>query len=480
MQSIGRKFFAACVALVLFAICCLLFACKDVDNRIKITVGIWRGTTSYEKKLYEECKEAFEAKYPQYKIVSSPYVYSPDSVVGKYASGQLPVLFEADAAYIGGALASGYVRDVTDTMNRYGWTDKVDEYFLSQITFDGKIGGVPNEQYLCGMVLNLPLLYGADVIGKDNDGNYMLYDDNGNALYPNTFDKLRQACRAVQSTYGKDVGGLFLPSGDEACGRIYADIVYNFGVGNLEVTDESGNVTLKLDTDGFMSAMRWVKTMVQEGYSDGTQAYGTDDWVSAVEDDKVAFAFCQSSVLYGAMLTDGNVSDKIAYVPMPSNGGTSVSVWSGKTYCVGGKATDEQMVGAFEFLRFWGGGPQTDAQSTYFTEKHFALATAERAAIVARPWVWNNSDYLAYVDKLVNRYGRVNQSYFSEFNQTFADRRRSDEPYYAKQLRTLLDEMFAQMLFRGNETDIVNFVMQHQTAFTERYLSTLNTVPLHY
>ncbi len=476
MQSIRRKFFAVFLVVTMLAASCMLFACNGTDNKIKITVGIWRGTTVYEKKLYEECASAFEAKYPQYEIVSSPYVYSSDSVVGKYASGQLPTLFQVDVSYLGGALASGYVRDVSEPMREYGWTDKADGYFLSQLTFDGKVGGVPCEQYSCGMVLNLPLLYNAGVLDKADDGSYLLYDESGNALYPDTFDKLRQACAAVQRVCGNDTYGLFLPSGDEECGKVYADIVYNFGTDNLEVTDNEGNVSLKLDTDYFTAALRWVKAMAQEGYVDDSRAYDPDEWVAEMSQNKAAIAFCQSSVLYGALLNDSELADKIAFVPMPNNGSTTRSVWSGKAYCIGGKATNEQMQGAFEFLKFWGGGPDVDSQSTYFTEKRYALAAAEKSMVVARPWVWDDVDYRAYADKLVNRYGNANQAYFAEFNQTFDIRKRADEPYCAKQLRALLDEMFAEMLFRGNDTDIVKYVGEQQTAFTERYLADINNV----
>ena len=476
MQSIRRKFFAVFLVVTMLAASCMLFACNGTDNKIKITVGIWRGTTAYEKKLYEECASAFEAKYPQYEIVSSPYVYSSDSVVGKYASGQLPTLFQVDVSYLGGALASGYVRDVSEPMREYGWTDKADGYFLSQLTFDGKVGGVPCEQYSCGMVLNLPLLHNAGVLDKADNGNYLLYDESGNALYPDTFDKLRQACAAVQRVCGNDTYGLFLPSGDEECGKVYADIVYNFGTDNLEVTDNEGNVSLKLDTDYFTAALRWVKAMAQEGYVDDSQAYATDDWVAEMSQNKAAIAFCQSSVLYGALLNDSELADKIAFVPMPNNGSTTRSVWSGKAYCIGGKATDEQMRGAFEFLRFWGDGPEANVNSTYFAEKRYALAAAEKSMVVARPWVWDDVDYRAYADKLVNRYGNANQAYFAEFNQTFDIRKRADEPYCAKQLRALLDEMFAEMLFRGNDTDIVKYVGEQQKAFTERYLADINNV----
>ena len=70
----------------------------------------------------------------------------------------------------------------------------------------------------------------------------------------------------------------------------------------------------------------------------------------------------------------------------------------------------------------------------------------------------------------------MNGDYFTEFNDGFDLRRRADEPYYANKLRVVLDEMFADMLFRGNDTDIVKLIAEQQTAFTERYLANINNV----
>ena len=57
--------------------------------------------------------------------------------------------------------------------------------------------GVPAEQYAAGMVLNLPLLCEAGVIGQDAQGGYILYDAQGEPLYPDTFSELLAASEAV-------------------------------------------------------------------------------------------------------------------------------------------------------------------------------------------------------------------------------------------------------------------------------------------
>ena len=76
-------------------------ACGPGSEKIKISVGFRYGASEQERQYYSECKAEFERRYPRYELVSSPYVYDSRTIVSKYASGQLPVLFEADAAEAG-------------------------------------------------------------------------------------------------------------------------------------------------------------------------------------------------------------------------------------------------------------------------------------------------------------------------------------------------------------------------------------------
>ena len=114
-------------AAVLLLCAAMLFsvpsACGPGSEKIKISVGFRYGASEQERQYYSECKAEFERRYPQYELVSSPYVYDSRTIVSKYASGQLPVLFEADAAEALRALANGYVRDGSGYWDGFGWTE---------------------------------------------------------------------------------------------------------------------------------------------------------------------------------------------------------------------------------------------------------------------------------------------------------------------------------------------------------------------
>lgn len=458
---------------VTFFLLNVLPACADNSNKIKITVGIRNGASALEQALFEECKNSFEEKFPQYEVMISPYSYTDDTIVAKFTSGQLPTVFEADASVVEKALHHGYIRDVSKYMNDYGWTEKVDSYFLSQITVDGKVCGVPAEQYSAGMVLNLPLLERAGVLDCDQDGEFILYDDNGSALYPDTFDKIEKASQQIARNFPRGTFGVFLPSGDEYCGKLFLDLVYNFGSGNLEYIDGDGNWKLSLSHKEFGDAMRWVRQMSQEVYIDDAKSYGIEEWASKMANNEAAIAFCQSNQLTAALSAEPSLINKIAFVPLPTaEEKESCSVWNGKVYVVSVRANDEQTDGVFKFLKFLGYGPDTDEQSMYVTKERFEARFSNDMPVFPIVSVWRDADYNEKLKVLYDRYKNINENYFEEFYLGFDKRKRESEPYARESLYNVIDGLVCKMLFEATTSNLVTLLNESETEFTEKYLLT--------
>lgn len=452
----------AAMALLLFtpAFVC---ACADKRERTKITVGIWRGTSAAEKAFYEECKTAFEKRYPQYELSFSPYVYGADTVVSKYASGQLPTLFEAEAAEIKSAARNGYIKDVSGFMSDFGWTERADGYFISQISHGKTVYGVPSEQYSVGMALNLPLLHKAGVIERDAAGKYVLYDGE-TPLYPDTFEELTAAARrVVQASDG--AYGIFLPSGDKRCGEIYADIIYNFGCDGLEYR-EGDEWKLSLGDEATGNALRWVKALAQEGCADRSVMYDVNDWAAAFATGSAAFAFCGSNSLVAALSAEPALCGNIAFVPVPTASCEGRSVWNGTVYAVSGMATDEQTRGAFAFLSFMGYGPETDEQSLYYLQRRVENKYLD-VPVVPELFVWNDESYQAKVSEIYATYEAANAEYFRAFFDGFDARKREGEPYARDKVHSLLNELFEKMIFDATTVDIVELISESEKKFNE-------------
>lgn len=472
-----KKFKIAVYAVTLSVTLLLLnvfSSCADNSKKIKITVGIRNGASAFEQAFYEECKKSFEEKFPQYEVITSPYAYTEDTIVAKFTSGQLPTVFEADASVLERALNNGYIRDISKYMNDYGWTEKIESYFLSQITVNGKLCGVPAEQYSAGMVLNLPLLKRAGVLDCNQDGEFILYDDNGAALYPDTFDKIEKASQKIAMNLPSGTFGVFLPSGDEYCGKLFLDLVYNFGSGNLEYIDGEGNWKLSLSHKEFGDAIRWVRQMSQEVYIDDAKSYGVDEWAGKMAKNEVAIAFCQSNQLTAAISAEPLLKNNIAFVPLPTaEDAESCSVWNGKVYVVSARANDEQTEGVFKFLKFLGYGPDTDEQSTYVMKERFEARYSNDIPVFPIISVWRDGDYNEKLQELYDRYKNINEYYYKEFYLGFDKRKRESEPYARESLYSVIDGLVCKMLFEATTSNLVTLLYERETEFTEKHLSNL-------
>lgn len=458
--------FAVC-ALALF---CAISAggCATPPKKIKISVGIMRTSSAEESALFEECKHGFEKAYPQYEIISSPYVYSEDTVMAKYASGQLPTVFEADASLALTALDNGYIRDVSDDLKRTGWYEKSDEYFLSEISDGEKVCGVPAEQYSAGMVLNLKILHEAGVIKKDGDG-YVLYE-NGVPAYPDTFEKIEQACGKISAFYGGNAAGLFLSTGSEGSGRIFADIVYNFGSGDLEKIDADGNYGVSFTGEEFGNAMRWVKNTSQLKFVDTSARYGVDDWAEKMSEGKTCFAFCLSNTLTANLSAYPALCDDIAFVPMPTAYGVkSRSVWGGTVFAVSGLASAEQTEGVFEFLRYMGYGPDTDEQSFSYFERRVSDLHRKSVPVIPQIQVWNDDDYKKAAEAVYAKYPNANYGYYKAYLEGFNSIKKSGEPFERTNLHLAICGLFEKMLFEATTSNIVTLLEDGEKDFNAKY-----------
>lgn len=433
---------------------------------------MWQGSSVYDAEFYEERIAAFEEAYPQYEIEVSPYVYDPETAVAKFASGQLPILFEMDASYARGAYRNGHIRDVSAELKALGWLDKADAFFLEEISDGGRVYGVPAEQYAAGMVLNLPLLCEAGVIGQDAQGGYILYDAQGEPLYPDTFSELLAASEAVVRHTSGGAYGAMIPSGDADCGRLFLDMVYNFGSERLEQRDEAGNWRLVLNTDAFGDAMRWVRSMSLEGCIDHSAQYGVEDWAAAMAAGEIAVAFCRSDSLSTALAAEPGLNGSIAFVPMPSaEGVNSSSVWGGTVFAVSSRADSAQTEGAFLFLQFMGYGP--DAGEGTFSVVEHNIRERSRQGVPVFPVlsVWEDEAYEAHLRAVYTEFQNVDAAYIREFYDGFDARKRSGEPHAREELYTLLDSLFDKMLFDATTSNIVTLIADGEREFTERYLS---------
>ena len=263
-----------------------------------------------------------------------------------------------------------------------------------------------------------------------------------------------------------------IPSGDADCGRLFLDMVYNFGSERLEAARRAGNWRLVLNTDAFGDAMRWVRSMSLEGCIDHSAPYGVEDWAAAMAAGEIAVAFCRSDSLSTALAAEPGLNGSIAFVPMPAaEGVNSSSVWGGTVFAVSSRADSAQTEGAFLFLQFMGYGP--DAGEGTFSVVEHNIRERSRQGVPVFPVlsVWADEAYEAHLRAVYAEFQTWTRRTSGNFttDSTRASARASRMP--REELYTQLDSLFDKMLFDATTSNIVTLIADGEREFTERYLS---------
>lgn len=435
-----------CLIIVLSFCACLSACNKNNDGKIEISIGFWPDNSqTSDVQMYNEWKEAFEADYPQYRIVASPYTYSPETVSAKGNVGKLPTIFQTYFTEPDMLINNEYIRPITKQLNALGWLDKMDDNMREQLTRNGEIYGVPRDGYGMGLFINLEMLCDIEEIDKNPDGSYNLYAEDGSPLYPTTFDDIERVSRIVRDAYA-DTYGILILSANKQGGWQLCNMGWNFGAGDLQ-SNASGSWTSNLADEGMVKALEWIQKMKEEDLCYPSSSLNYNDWPAKVGAKKVMMAFVGNDALSSPITSYGFDKDEFAFVPMPTGDGKSrYALFGGTPYVFAENATDEQVEGALLFLKYIGRSPETDEISRSALLKGFEVAEKKGMPILPTIKAWKDPEYLSLANQLENEHINVNYEYMKDFFDTIYDYRRKEEPNYCQDMYGLLDNAIQSVL----------------------------------
>ena len=463
-----------CILLIVILSLSFLIACDDEkDNKIKISIGFWpEASQTDDVAMYNEWKANFERDYPQYEIVAEPYTYSPETVAAKGNIGALPTVFQTYFTEPEMLIREEYIRPITSQLEALGWLDKMDDSMRATLSKNGEVYGIPRDGYGMGLFINLELMYDMGVIDKDSSGKYKIYDDNGEPLYPTTFDEVTELCRLVQDTYD-DVYGILILSANKQGGWQLTNLAWNFGAGNLQY-QENGVWKSNLADQGMVDALTWLQELASEELCYPGTSLNYNDFPAKIGTNQVLMAFVGNDALSQPITGYNFDKDNFAFVPMPTGDGESrYALFGGTPYVFAENATDEQVEGALKFLHYIGRSPDVDDISLAAMEKGFQVAQKKGMPILPTIKPWKNQDYLNTANALEQKYINVNYEYMKDFFDTIHDMRRAEEPNYCQEMYALLDNAIQNVLAneKANPLSLLNTA---DTTFENNYLSRMN------
>ncbi len=466
---------AATSALLGGAILFSAAACGKGDDKIKVSIGMWPDPTlTQDVKMYKQWEAAFEADYPEYDIVADRYEYSADTITAKATSRQLPTVFQTYFTEPQKLISNGWIADVTDELEELGWLDKIDANMREAVSKDGRCYGVPRDGYGMGLLLNLEMLYDVGVIGKNGDGTYALYDEEGKPLYPTTFDEVREVSELIVESYDNTYGLVILSANNNG-GWQFSNMAWNFGCEAMQLKGADGKYTANLNDAGAVKALEWIRDMAVDEliYPDASLTYA--DWYAKFGSRNVAMAFCGSDSIMLPVTNFGFDKDKIAFVPMPTGDGSSrYSLYGGTPYVFPSYATKEQIKGALLFLKYMGRSPETDEISLKAIEKGHQTAKSKGMPIIPTIRPWTNAEYLAAANALDEQYINVNLAYYDDFFDTLPEMKRAEEPYYCQDMYKLLDAAIQNVLSNKGTANCKSLLDTANSQFQKDFLNKVN------
>ena len=447
---------------------------EKVDpNKITLKIGFWPEQTELrDVNMYNLWKKNFERDNPQYQVIGDPYKYDKETVMAKYATHTLPMVYQTWFTEPETLKNSGYIRDITDILNEFGWTDKIDDEMRETLTFDNKIYGVPRDGYGLGLLINKRILGDCGLLPEDDQGNYSIYNKDGSPAYPTTFAKVKEFSEIVVDSTA-NTKGFMMCSANKNGGWQFSNIAWNFGA-ELQVKDSNGKWKANLSSPESISAMQWIADMKADDLLLKGTSIVYDDWASSIG-DKVAMAIVGSDVLHLAKTTGDVEMSDLAFVPMPSLDSThkSYSLYGGTPYVFDSGTTDEQVRGILKFFEYIGRSPSTSEINFDAIEEGYKVAQNKNQPIVPKIMPWKNTDFLSRAKQMENQYVSINMNDYPFFSY-IADAKHPEEPNSAQKMYEYLDDVLQNVLSKRGEINVENALITCNAKLQQLFDETIN------
>lgn len=449
-----------------------LAGCGSHSDKIEITIGMWpQAGLTQEVNMFKVWKERFETDHPEYQIKAAPYEYSIETAQSKGQSHTLPTVFQTWFTEPQWLVNAGYIKDITSFLNDLGWYDKMDVDMRNNLTFEGKVYGIPRDGYGLGLVLNKRILGECGLLPENEDETYSIYNKDGSPAYPTTFDEVRHFSEVIVDSTD-NTRGILIPSANKNGGWQFSNIAWNFGA-QLEVQNSDGKWVGTLNDPKAVEAMNWIKEMKSDGLLIDTITVSYNDWYGKIK-SQVGMAIVGSDVVQLAITNAKLAKEDLAFVPMPAGPyGDRYSLYGGTPYVFSSDASDEQVKGAMMFLEYMGRSPDaTEANLAAVTEGN-EVASKKGEPIIPSVKPWTDATYLAATKEIEDKYVNVDMTNFNDFFNTLPTMKHNEVSYYAQEMYKLLDNVIQKVLQNPDTVNVENELTTANNTFNSQYMSQL-------
>ena len=391
---------------------------------VTITVnGLPTETNAELRKTFIDDVKEFEAANPGIKIDAKEGTMDAQTFPAKLAGGQLEDVFHVWFTTPADLIARKQAADLSPYTKEFPAFQQLRPDLLKIFSSaDGKVYGIPTEQYTLGLIYNRALFKAA---GLDPEKP------------PATWDEVRSAAKAIAALGNGTVGYGEYSKSNTGGWHFTAEMFSRGG----EVVEKSGdtykaafnNATGKALLQDLYN-MRWVDNSMGE-----KQLLEWVDLVQMMGGGKLGMNVGAPDSLV-PMITQYNAKkEDIGIAPIPGAKGT---LTGGAGYMVNAKATPEKIRAGIKWILFKFANPDR------IEKAHKSAADAKAVVGLPEPNLWGAGDAKAKTDAARKQYGNVPADNYKAFVANPVALK--VEPPKAQEIYAVLDNCMAKVLTDKN------------------------------
>lgn len=457
----SKKLIAAVLGCAL--VCGGLTACQNAnvgnnDGKIKLSVGNWPTESKpADLERSNKFKQELESRNPNIEVVGDTWSYDVSSFLPKASSGQLPTVYATHFTEIKKIIEAGYAADITEQMERNGYTDSLSDAMKNMVSADGKLYAVPDSAYITGLCVNMNLFTQAGLLNAD-----------GTPKIPQTYEELVQTAKIIKEKTGK--AGFALPTMKNQGGWQFMNLAWSFGTEFM--AKENGKWVAKFDSEPCVAALQYFKDLKWDAQVlPDSGLLVLDDLAKLFATDQLAMAFSDPSYFTKVLVSDYKMDrNAIAIGSLPEGPAGRYSLMGGGVFVISPTATPEQIDAAFQWFEVTGNSPKVMENSVAAWESAYEIQNQQGYVVGVKPYtVWGNSEITRKRNEVLERFTNVNKAFFKEYEAFDTVTIRAEEPVNCQELYKVLDDCIQQVL-TDKSADPAQVIKKAAADFQANYL----------
>lgn len=430
------------------------------SGKTKISISNWPDK-SMEAELakMEKNKEAFMKNNQDIEVVGDMWAYSVDTFVPKASSNQLPNVYDTYFTELDKIIDAGYAADVTEQMEKYGYTDAMSEELLDIVSKDGKIYGVPTQAYIMGLYINLNVFKEAGLLNED-----------GTPKVPSTYDELREMAKTITEKTGKI--GFMLPTMNNQGGWQFMNMAWSYGTEFMK--NEDGKWTATFASDECAEALQLIKDMKwKDGTWSANALVDNEEVTRMFATDQVGMVISEPNYFATVAVTSyGMNKDDIAMGKLPGGPKGRYALLGGTVKMFSPNSTPEQLDACFKWLNAGGSGPEVTDEIRTEREKSLQIEV-DKGYVVGIPvpkavQIWNSDERNAFNEELNQKFRNIDVKMFGSYSDTEGVTIKAEEPMNCQELYKTLDNCL-QKILTEESADVKTVLKEAQDNFQKNY-----------